>query len=59
MKCALASAARKGTRPRVVRQQQSESACIFGAVCPQQGSAVALVMQQANTEVMGYTTCRP
>ena len=35
--------ARKGTRPRVVRQQQSESAYIFGAVCSQQDSAVGLV----------------
>lgn len=46
--------ARKGTRPRVVRQQQSESAYIFGAVCPQQDSAVALVMPQANTEAMTH-----
>ena len=46
--------ARKGTRPRVVRQQQSESAYIFGAVCPQQGSAVGLVMPQANTEAMAH-----
>ena len=46
--------ARKGTRPRVVRQQQSESAYIFGAVCPQHGSAVGLVMPQANTEAMAH-----
>ena len=44
--------ARKGTRPRVVRQQQSESAYIFGAVCPQQSSAVGLVMPHANSEAM-------
>ncbi len=46
--------ARKGTRPRVVRQQQSESAYIFGAVCPQQDSAVGLVMPHANTEAMAH-----
>ena len=46
--------ARKGTRPRVVREQQSESAYIFGAVCPQQSSAVGLVMPHANTEAMGH-----
>jgi transposase len=46
--------ARKGTRPRVVRQQQSESAYIFGAVCPQLGSAVGLVMPHANTEAMSH-----
>ena len=46
--------ARKGARPRVVRQQQSESAYIFGAVCPQQSSAVGLVMPHANTEAMAH-----
>ena len=33
--------ARRGTRPRVVRQQQSESAYIFGAVCAQHDAAVS------------------
>src|SRR6476660_5835143 len=44
--------ARKGTRPRVVRQQQSESAYIFGAVCPQWDAAVGLVLPFANTQTM-------
>jgi transposase len=44
--------ARKGTRPRVVRQQQSESAYIFGAVCAQRDAAVALVLPYANTKTM-------
>jgi transposase len=44
--------ARKGTRPRVVRQQQSESAYIFGAVCPQRDTAVGLVLPFANTQTM-------
>ena len=44
--------ARKGTRPRVVRQQQSESAYIFGAVCPQWDVAVGLVLPYANTQTM-------
>ena len=44
--------ARKGTRPRVVRQQQSESAYIFGAVCPQCDTAVGLVLPFANTQTM-------
>ncbi|CDS53474.1 ISSod10, transposase OrfB [Polaromonas sp. CG9_12] len=51
--------ARKGTRPRVARQQQSESACVFGAVCPQQDSAVGLVMPHANTARRWAVTCRP
>ena len=46
--------ARKGTRARVVRQQQSESVYIFGAVCPRHDSDVGLVMPHANTEAMAY-----
>ncbi|MDB5930064.1 MAG: ISSod10, transposase OrfB [Polaromonas sp.] len=46
--------ARKGTRPRVVRQQQSESAYVFGAVCAQQDSAIGLVMPHANSEAMAH-----
>ena len=44
--------ARKGTRPRIVRQQQSESAYIFGAVCAQRDAAVGLVLPYANTKTM-------
>ena len=45
---------RKGTRPRVLRQQQSESAYIFGAFCPAQDSAAGVVLPYANTEAMGH-----
>jgi hypothetical protein len=44
--------ARKGSRPRIVRQQQSESAYIFGAVCAQRDEAVGLVLPYANTKTM-------
>lgn len=44
--------ARRGTRPRVVRQQQSESAYIFGAVCAQRDAAVGLALPYANTQTM-------
>jgi hypothetical protein len=44
--------ARKGTRTRVVRQQQSESAYIFGAVCPQCDMTAGLVLPFANTQSM-------
>ena len=54
MKCASASVARKGTRPLVVRQQQYESAYIFGAVCAQRDAAVSLILPQANTEAMAH-----
>jgi transposase len=42
----------KGTRPRVVRQQQFEYAYIFGAVCPQRDVAIGLVLPVVNSEAM-------
>ncbi len=44
--------ARKGTRPRVVRQQQFEYAYIFGAVCPARDKAVGLVLPKIGTICM-------
>ena len=40
--------ARKGTRPRVVKQQQFLYQYIFGAVCPTQKSCAAIVVPCAN-----------
>ena len=42
----------KGTRPRVVRQQQHLSTYIFGAVCPEKDYGVALVLSECDTEMM-------
>ena len=42
----------KGTRPRVVRQRQFISANIFGAVCPSQDSAFALILPDKDTAMM-------
>jgi transposase len=42
----------KGTRPRLVRQQQFEYAYLFGAVCPARDEAVAIVMPAVNTDSM-------
>jgi len=42
----------KGTRPRVVRQQQFRYTYIFGAVCPARDEAVGLVLPYANTDTM-------
>lgn len=42
----------KGSRPRVVRQQQFETAYVFGAVCPAEGKVVGLIMPKANSEGM-------
>lgn len=44
--------AKKGTRPRLMRQQQFEYAYIFGAVCPARDEAVGLVLPAVNTEAM-------
>lgn len=41
-----------GTRPRGVRQQQYDSAYVFGAVCPARDEAVGLVLPVVNTEAM-------
>lgn len=38
----------KGTRPRVVKQQQFLCQYIFGAVCPSQQSCAAIVVPYAN-----------
>ena len=46
--------AKKGTRPRVVRQQQFISGYLFGAVCPAKQKAAGLVMPNANTQGMQH-----
>lgn len=43
---------RKGTRPRVVRQQQSESAYTFGAVGPRWDAGIGLVLPFVKTQTM-------
>jgi transposase len=44
--------AKKGTRPRVIRQQQFEYAYLFGAVCPARAQAVGLVLPTIGTYCM-------
>ena len=44
--------ARRGTRPRAVRDTRYEWAYIFGAVCPQRGVGAGLVLPRANTAAM-------
>ncbi|MCK5354165.1 MAG: IS630 family transposase [Methyloprofundus sp.] len=46
--------AEKGTRPRIVQQQQFTSAYIFGAVCPENRKTAGLIMPKANTEGMQH-----
>jgi hypothetical protein len=43
----------KGMRPRRVRQQGFSSAHLFGAVCPERGEGVALVLPEVSTAAMG------
>lgn len=42
----------KGTRPRVVRQQQFMYQYLYGAVCPGEGLAAAIVAPAANSVTM-------
>ena len=44
--------AKKGTRPRALKQQQFTYTYIYGAVCPSTGQAVGLVLPYANTTCM-------
>jgi transposase len=44
--------ARKGTRPRAVRQKQFISTNIFGIVCPEIDTSFALILPEKNTEMM-------
>ena len=44
--------AAKGTRPRVVKQQQFEYGYLFGAVCPATGQTEALISPVVNKEMM-------
>ena len=44
--------AEKGTRPRVVKQQQYEYGYLFRAVCPSNGKTEALVTPFVNKEAM-------
>lgn len=45
--------AKKGTRPRVVKQQQHISVYLFGAVCPDREQSAALILPDCNTKMMG------
>jgi transposase len=42
----------KGTRPRILRQQQYLSAYIFGAVCPAKDKAAGLILPYADTAAL-------
>jgi hypothetical protein len=44
--------ARRGTRPSAPHHQRTQSAYIFGAICPAEGKGAGLVLPFCNTEAM-------
>src|ERR1017187_281320 len=44
--------AKRGTRPRMPRDQRHTNAYIFGAVCPSRDKGVALVLPDSDTHAM-------
>lgn len=44
--------ARRGSRPAVPQDLRTESAYLFGAICPERGTGAAVVMPRADTEAM-------
>ena len=44
--------ARKGSRPRAVHDQRTQSTYLFGAVCPEHGKGSGLVLPVCNAEAM-------
>ena len=44
--------ARKGSRPRAVHDQRTQSTYLFGAVCPELGTGAALVLPACNSEAI-------
>lgn len=44
--------AKRGSRPRAVRDHRFPSAYVFGAVCPDRGTGAAMIMPNVNIEAM-------
>ncbi len=44
--------ARRGTRPSAPHDQRTQSAYIFGAICPAEDKAAGLVLPRCNTQAM-------
>ena len=49
--------ARRGTRPRAPRDQRTEWAYIFGAICPAKGKGAGLVMPWCDTDAISRRPC--
>lgn len=46
--------AKRGTRPSARKDQRTQSAYIFGAICPTRGVGAGLVMPSCTTESMAH-----
>jgi len=46
--------ARKGSRPRAVHDQRTQSTYLFGAVCPERGTGSGLVLPVCNQQAMQF-----
>jgi transposase len=46
--------ARRGTRPRLVHDQRTQSTYVFGAICPERGAGAAVVLPRCNTAAMQH-----
>jgi putative transposase len=46
--------ARRGTRPRALSDLRTQSAYLFGAICPELGIGAAVVMPRADTQAMQH-----
>ena len=44
--------AKRGTRPAAPKDQRTQSAYIFGAICPAEGKGAAIFMPRCVTEAM-------
>jgi hypothetical protein len=44
--------ARKGSRPRAIPDQRTQSSYLFGTVCPERGAGAASVLPACNSEAM-------
>src|SRR5215208_841142 len=44
--------AKKGSRPRAIHEQRTQSTYLFGAVCPEHGTGAGLVLPACNREAM-------
>ena len=44
--------ARRGSRPRAAKDQRTDSAYLFGAICPAKGKGAGLVMPHCNSHAM-------